>query len=253
MKRINWREKLIATGVHFAVTLLLAAIAAALIFLVWFPDPFQTMIGGTELFLLVTGCDLALGPLMSLVIYNSRKSRRALIIDYSIVGVLQVAALVYGVVTISGARPVYIAFSHDRYEIVLAVDLRKAELAAARDPAYSKVPLFGPRYIAVVVPPAERNDALFESVKGNEEHQRPRFYAPLESRIEQIRKRAKPLAELEQEKPPAKALLAEALRDVDLPVERLAWLPVRHFRGFWTAIIDRDTGKPVAYIPLDPY
>ena len=74
---IVWREKFVATGIHFLVTLTLAACAAALIFLVWFPDPFQTMIGGTELFLLVVGCDLALGPLISLVIYNSRKSRRA--------------------------------------------------------------------------------------------------------------------------------------------------------------------------------
>ena len=75
---IVWREKFVATGIHFLVTLGFAACAAALIFLVWYPDPFETMIGGTELFLLVVGCDLALGPLISLVIYNSRKSRRAL-------------------------------------------------------------------------------------------------------------------------------------------------------------------------------
>src|SRR6187401_541882 len=79
-----WREKFVATGIHFLVTLTLAAVAAALIFVVWFPDPFETMIGGTELFLLVVGCDLALGPLISLVIYDSRKSRRALVFDYAV-------------------------------------------------------------------------------------------------------------------------------------------------------------------------
>ena len=47
---IVWREKFVATGIHFLVTLALAACAAALIFLVWYPDPFETMIGGTELF-----------------------------------------------------------------------------------------------------------------------------------------------------------------------------------------------------------
>ena len=94
---IVWREKFVATGIHFLVTLGLAACAAAVIFLVWFPDPFATMIGGTELFLLVVGCDLALGPLISLVIYDSRKSRLELITDYSIVGIVQIVALVYGV------------------------------------------------------------------------------------------------------------------------------------------------------------
>ena len=91
--KIAWREKFIATAIHFGVTLALAACAAALIFLVWFPDPFETMIGGTELFMLVVGCDLALGPLISLVIYDSRKSRRELVTDYSIVGTVQLAAL----------------------------------------------------------------------------------------------------------------------------------------------------------------
>jgi hypothetical protein len=76
---IVWREKLVATAIHFGATLVLGAIAAALIFLVWYPAPFQKMVGGTELFMLVVGCDLALGPLMSLVIYNSRKSRRELL------------------------------------------------------------------------------------------------------------------------------------------------------------------------------
>ena len=91
---IVWREKFLATAIHFLVTLALAACAAALIFLVWFPDPMQTMIGGTELFMLVVGCDLALGPLISLVIYNSRKSRRELVIDYTIVGAVQTESFV---------------------------------------------------------------------------------------------------------------------------------------------------------------
>jgi hypothetical protein len=253
-KQINWREKFLATGIHFLVTLLLAMIAAALVFLVWFPDPFQVMIGGTELFLLVVGCDLALGPLMSLVLYNSRKSRRELILDYSMVGTIQIAALVYGLVVMFGARPVYVAFSVDRYEIVMAADLRKQELAAAKDPVFSKPPLTGPRFVAVVVPPAERSDAIYQAaVLHNEEHQRPRFYVPLEANLEQIRKRAKPLAALEARKPASKPLIERALADTRVPAQRLAWVPVRHFRGFWTAIIDTDTGKPVTYFDLDPY
>ena len=82
---ILWREKFIATSVHFAVTLVLAGIAAGLIFLVWYPDPFDDMIGGTELFLLVVGCDLALGPLLSLVVFDSRNVEKVeLVLDCGI-------------------------------------------------------------------------------------------------------------------------------------------------------------------------
>jgi hypothetical protein len=249
---INWREKFVATGIHFLVTLLLAAGAAALIFLVWYPDPLQTMLGGTELFLLVSGCDLVLGPLMSLVVYNSRKSRFKLIFDYTVIGILQITALAYGVVTMFDARPAYVAFSTDRIEIVLAGDLSAAERAAARDPKYRGLPWAGPELVGVQVPPEERNDALFQALSGNEEHQRPRFFVPYESQLERIRKRARPLADLATAKPASKPFMEAALAGVDLPAQRLAWLPVHHFRGFWTAIVDTDTGKPVAYFDFDP-
>jgi len=188
---IVWREKFVATGIHFLVTLTLAAVAAALIFVVWFPDPFETMIGGTELFLLVVGCDLALGPLISLVIYDSRKSRRALVFDYAVVGVIQILALVYGVHTLAATRPVYVAFNHDRIEIVSAGDIRDDELAAAKSPIYASLPLTGPKLISITVPAADQQDAMFQSVEGNEEHMRPRFYGPYETQLAQIRARAK--------------------------------------------------------------
>ncbi len=120
---INWREKFLAFAIHFVVTAAFGACAAALIFLVWFPHPFATMIGGTELFLLVVGCDLALGPLLSLVVYSSRKSRGKLVFDYVVIGVLQLAAMLYGVYIVAGTRPVYVAFSMDRFEIVTARDI----------------------------------------------------------------------------------------------------------------------------------
>jgi hypothetical protein len=250
---ILWREKFLATGIHFLVTLALAACAATLIFLVWFPDPLETMVGGTELFMLVVGCDLVLGPLVSLVIYDSRKSRRKLIFDYTVVGTLQIASLVYGVFILAGTRPVYVAFSFDRLEIVSARDIADKELAAARDPVYSKLPLTGPRLVAVVVPDADHNDALFESLNGNEEHARPRFYVRYETQLPKIRERAKALGELEKRLPASKPLLDAAMRDVRIPTERVRWLPVHHFRGFWTALIDINDGKPVAYVDFDPY
>lgn len=70
--------KLKAFSVHFVATALVAALAALLVFKLWYPYPFADMMGGTKLFLLVVACDLALGPLMSLVIYNPKKTRKEL-------------------------------------------------------------------------------------------------------------------------------------------------------------------------------
>ena len=253
VRKIVWREKFIATAIHFLVTLTLAACAAALIFLVWFPAPLATMIGGTELFMLVVGCDLALGPLISLVIYNSRKSRRELVTDYTIVGAVQLAAMIYGVFILSGTRPVYISFSLDRLEVVTARDISDAELAAARKPEYAKLPLTGPRFVATEVAQADHNDALFEGLKGNDVYQRPKFYVPYESKLAEIKEHAKPVSELEKRKPASKPLIDEAMKKVKLPAERIQWMPVHHRKGFWTVLIDIDDGKPAAYVDFDPY
>jgi hypothetical protein len=250
---INWREKFRAFVIHFLVTAALGACAAALIFLVWFPRPFATMVGGTELFGLVVGCDLALGPLISLVIYNSRKSRRELFIDYGVVAALQLTALVYGVYIVAGTRPVYVAFSKDRLEVVTARDINAQELAAARDPKYRSLPLDGPHFVSIRVPAADQQDALFQSLSGNEEHQRPKFYVPYESQLDDIRTRAQPLAALTGKFHAAAALFEAAKSTLDIPPERLRWLPVRHRKGFWTALIDNQTGRPVGYLPFDPY
>jgi hypothetical protein len=157
------------------------------------------------------------------------------------------------VTIVASARPAYLAFSGDRYEVVSAGDLHAAELEAARDPQYREVPWTGMRFVAIVVPPEEHNDALFQALNGNESHLRPRFYVPLESQLDAIRFHAKPLTQLAQAHPEAKPLIAEALPGIDVPADRLAWLPVRHLRGFWAAIIDTQTGKPVAYVAVDPY
>lgn len=250
---IAWREKFKAFGIHFLVTLALAAVAAWIIFGIWFPAPFAAMVGGYELFFLVVGCDLALGPLMSLVIYNSRKSRRELILDYTLVAIVQLGALVYGVSIVSGSRPVYVAFSQDRFEVVSAADITPKELAAATDPKFRKLPWSGPQVVAVFVPLAQHNDALFEALKGNEEHMRPKFYVPYESQLPAVLKSALPLAELEKRHPKSTVILAEARRNAGRPDTDLRWLPVRCRLAFWTVFIDATTGAPVSYVNFDPY
>jgi hypothetical protein len=252
--RINWRERFFAFSIHFAATLALAAIAAALIFFLWFPHPFETMIGGTELFMLVVGCDLALGPLLSLVIYNTQKSRFKLVFDYTVVGVVQLAAMVYGVLIVAGTRPVYVAFNKDRLEVVTARDIEDSELAAARDPRYSRLPWNGPRLVYVDVPREDQQDALLQSVAGREEHQRPKFFAPYEQGLAAILKRARPVSRITKKFPDTAPRFDAAMAELrDIPPERIAALPVRHRNGFWTALIDTETGMPVAYVPVDPY
>ncbi|MBL8264840.1 TfpX/TfpZ family type IV pilin accessory protein [Steroidobacter sp.] len=250
---IVWREKFRAVLVHFLVTLAMAAAAAALIFLVWYPDPFQAMLGGTRFFVLITVCDLVLGPLTSLIVYNSKKTRRALVFDYTIIGLVQLAAFVYGVLSIAHARPVYIAFVKDRFEVVIAEDLADKDLQQAQDP-YRFVPQWGPILIGTQRPSTreELNDLVMSSMEGKDLQHFPRYYVPYDSKYAaDVAKRAFPMPSLYKHRPEAKQLLAA--EHLDLPEEQLRWLPIRGTRSFWTVIVNANTGAVLKYLPVDPY
>jgi hypothetical protein len=251
---IPWREKTKAFAVHFLVTLALSVSAAALVFLIWYPSPFAVMLGGAKLFLVLLMCDLGLGPLSSFVIYNSKKSRRELLFDYCVVGSIQLAAFLYGMYTVAISRPVYIAFVKDRLEVVVASDIDDVDLARGRD-GYRRRPKWGPQLVAIHEPTEaqERDKVLNAALAGKDYPMFPAYYVPYEQGLPQIKERALPLSELEKQHPQSKPLLASAVAQLQIPVEKLVWLPVKHRKGFWTALLDSETGRPVDWLPVDPY
>lgn len=248
---IAWREKFAAFAIHFLLTSVLAAGAAALIFFVWYPAPFQDMVGGTKLFFLVVGCDLVLGPLMSLVIYNSKKSRKELVTDYLIVGVIQLAALTYGVAMVADTRPVYVVFAYDRLLVTAADDLAPEHLKAARAP-YDSRPKWGPQLASIKSGATQDERVKLRAATiaaGKHPAALPFRYQPYDTARTDILQQAKPLAVLLTAHPEAQALIDQAH---PANPATLRWLPVYSRRGIWTALIDPQTARPVAYLPQNP-
>lgn len=255
MTRFDISARLRAMGIHFLITLLVAAVAAALVFGLWFPPPFARMLGGLELFLLVVVCDLVLGPLISLVIYNRKKPNSELLRDYLIVGLIQLAALLYGMHAVASTRPVFLVFAIDRLEVVSAGeldadDLRKGTEAKWQQPAWT-----GPVLARAERPSdsQERSDLLFSALAGKDIQHFPRYYREYGAAKADILARAGALPELQQQHPQARAELDAAVARSGLAESQLRWLPARHAKGFWTVLIDADSALPVAWLELDPY
>jgi hypothetical protein len=251
---VAWREKARAFAIHFLVTLLFSASAAVLVFLIWFPDPFQEMLGGTRLVAILILCDLGLGPLTSFIIYSSKKSRRVLLFDYAIVGTVQLAAFIYGLYAVANIRPVYIAFVKDRIEVVSAGEIDDADLARGRA-GYRQRPKVGPQLVGIEEPQdlQKRNEALFAALAGKDYAVLPTYYVPYEQNLAQIKQRSLPLSALEKHHPEARPLVSSAVAQLKIPVEKIVWLPVKYRNGFWTVLLDADTLRPVHWLPIDPY
>jgi hypothetical protein len=112
-----------AMGLHFGLSLLVAALVAWLVFTVWYPYPFREMSSGRELFLLVIGVDIICGPLLTFILASPTKPRKELITDISLIVVVQLLALSYGVWNVWLARPNYLVNEGARFHVVSRVSL----------------------------------------------------------------------------------------------------------------------------------
>src|SRR5258708_3551429 len=62
-----------AAGIHLGISALIAAVVLVVLYLVWYPSPYFTAMGGDQFALLVVGVDVVIGPLITLIIYRANK------------------------------------------------------------------------------------------------------------------------------------------------------------------------------------
>jgi hypothetical protein len=143
-----WGDRLKASVVHLGLSLCVAAMAALLVFGIWYPYPYREISGGRELFLLVIAVDVILGPLVTLAVFNRIKPAVVLRRDLAAIGFLQLAALAYGLWTVVVARPVHMVFEYDRFRIVHAIDIAP-ELLPKSPADVIALPLTGPTLLSL--------------------------------------------------------------------------------------------------------
>jgi hypothetical protein len=246
-----WRARLRAAGLHLMLSLAVAALAATLVFVLWYPMPYREISGGRELFLLIAAVDVALGPLITLAVFDRRKPSAELRRDVTVVVALQIAALVYGLHVTAEARPAVVALEGDRLRVVRAVDLDDADLARAPT-GLGRLSWAGPRFVAARPPSgAERADAIFSGLQGRDVGMRPEFWLPHADTSSAFARAARPLDELARKHLPGDPDLPGVVRSTGVPAADLGYLPILARRNDWSALVDRRTGAVVGYVGID--
>jgi hypothetical protein len=116
------KTKLKASAIHLSISLIIFFILAYQIYYVWYPQPYFSVDGGWQGIRIIAAVDLVLGPLITFVIFDGSKKRHEVLFDLSIIVVIQIGALVYGVVTTYDQRPVAIVLSDEFFFPVLESD-----------------------------------------------------------------------------------------------------------------------------------
>ena len=241
------KEKIKAALLHASVTLMVAILAWVLVYKIWYPGEFAAMSQGANIYALVLVVEIVLGPLMSLVIFNSHKSRRELIVDYSLVGLVQLGALLYGLYVVSVARPVYLVYVKDRIEVVTAADLKEADVDRALE-EFRRLPWFGGKLICVEFPsdPKESNELLFSSLEGKDIQFMPKYFRACSDG--QIISGAFSKAQYYLLGSANNTAIEKRIGERDF-----SWMPIVTRFGAWTAIFPEDDVSLVIYLNTYPF
>lgn len=104
------RAKIRASLLHFLCSLLIFLVALAWIKVVLYPD-FHFQLNGVIYGLrIVAGVDLILGPLLTILVYHSMKPLKEKISDFVVIGIVQIAALSYGLFTMYQEHPKLLSY-----------------------------------------------------------------------------------------------------------------------------------------------
>ncbi len=246
------RSRLLAAGVHLALSAGVAGLAALLVFGLWYPMPYREISGGRELFFIVVAVDVVLGPLITFAVFDRRKRRSELVRDLAVVCALQLAGLAYGLHTVFIARPVVLSLEVNRLRVVRAIDLTEAELAKGPS-EWRELPWSGVVLLATRPPRGdEKLEAIDLGLQGQDVGMRPEFWLPSDQTAALMLQGAKPLQELLRRYPDRAVEIGRIAAATGVAAEQLRFLPLLARSTDWVALIDGD-GKVVGHAPVDGF
>ncbi len=249
---INFHSRFRAASIHLGISSLIALLAAGVVFLLWYPWPYRIISGGQSLFLLVVSVDVVMGPMLTLVVFNPSKNHRSLVRDLSVIGLLQLTALAYGLHTVFVARPIALVFEVDRFRVIAANEVYTSELDSA-NAAYTRLPLTGPWLLGTrkATRGQESNDVLFMGLKGFDAAQRPKYWVPYEACRDAAVTKARPVSVLISHYPNHQLNILNKLKNLGVSETEAIFLPLVA-RENWVIILNVQ-GNIVDYEALDGF
>ena len=183
---------------HLSISFLIVLLVMSVIFFIWYPWPLATAIGVTQIFLMMLVIDVIVGPILGLLVY--KEGKKSLKFDLTVIILLQLSALFYGIYSIEQGRPAWIVFNVDRFELIRKNEIVDQNVNHAQ-PQFQQPSWLKPQFVATEFAKniEQRSDDMFAEVLGGISiAQRPERYVDFIQAKEQIQQRAQKLDLLQQ-------------------------------------------------------
>lgn len=248
---MQFQARIRAALAYLAATALVAAVVSSVAFFLWYPGPFFEAAGGFALMKLTVLVNLTLGPFVVFLIYKPGKW--GLRFDLVTLAVLQLCALMYGVYVLFEARPAYVAFVKDRFEMARANGFSEGELA--KGGPYARLSVTGPLWVGVKMPtdPDEAYRLMVSGMGGVDAQYYPKYYIPYEAVKGDVAAHVQPIDLLRERNPAERARVDEAVAKCGKPESALGFVPMRAGKADLTVIVDRATGEVLRVSGVRPW
>lgn len=233
---------------HLLLSFLAALLVVGLVFFIWYPLPLAQAAGVMHIFLMMLAIDVIVGPVLGWLVY--KEGKKTLKFDLSVIIVIQIAALCYGVFSIEQGRPVWIAYNVDRFELVRKNEIITENIDQAL-PQYQKNSWFKPKLVGVEFAQDKlqrENDMFAEALGGISIAQKPERYVEFTKALPQIKKRAIQLKELEQFNN------REQVREVLAKYpQATGYVPLKANAVDMTVLVSKEKGEVIKIVDLRPW
>jgi len=164
---------------HFVLSILIALTLICVVFLLWYPFPLAKAVGVTHIFLMLIVIDVIIGPMLTFLVY--KEGKKTLKMDLSIIVLVQIAVLSYGIYNITEGRPVWIVQNGNRFELVRNNEIVNQNIGNAKT-EYQQPSWLKPKFVALEQSKSieEKNINIFEELStGISASLRPERYTSL--------------------------------------------------------------------------
>lgn len=242
-------SRLRASTIHLALSAFVGTVLLALFWWVWYPSPLFRAVGGAQIFLMLLGIDVILGPLLTFVVFNATK--KSLRFDLAVVATLQIAALSYGVYTLLVGRPVYVAALGHRFDVVQASDVVATENAAL----WIQLSWWGPTWVGTRTPidPMERARVMSSALAGADLSHFPQYHQPLINMRDEILKNASPVSSLAKFNVGKDADIQRWLADHGRTIDNTVFQGLKARAEDMAVIMDGKTAEVIGIAPFKPW
>ena len=249
---MGMKHRFKAFATHFGLSALVLAGCMVVIFGFWYPDPYYRILGAGHILLVLAGVQLLLGPSLTFLVYAPGKKN--LKFDLSVIVIIQLVALVYGMHAIHSERPWFMVFAVDRFNVLAAKDV---DFEAIHDPRFLAKPWRGPLMLVANLPedPAERQRLMEETLfQGKPDvERRPEYWSVYAEGWSQARSASKGLQYLQQARPEASEAIAATAAAAGVDANALRFLPVMGKQSDFAVVLDPEDGAIIDIIDVNPW